>query len=62
MNRDIPEMVYYEGDGSYDGEIVYDYAECPNCQEGFEEGDYYWQRAKFCPMCGQALKWGEVKA
>lgn len=26
-------------------------------EKGFEECDYYWQRAKFCPMCGQALKW-----
>lgn len=57
LNKEIPEMVYYEGDGYYDGEIVYDYAECPNCQEGFEEGERYWQRAKYCPMCGQALKW-----
>ena len=57
-----PQMVEYIGDGyDPDGNIVYDSAYCPNCQEAFDEGDYYWQNANYCPMCGQALDWGQMR-
>ena len=48
--------VIYQGDGYYDGEIVYDFANCPRCGFGYEESDLIWG-LPFCPKCGQALKW-----
>ena len=51
-----PKEVFYSGDGYADGEMVYDMAECMNCGREFEYGDETWG-CKFCPDCGQALKW-----
>ena len=51
-----PEMVRYEGDGYADGEMVYDYAYCPNCNHETEIDSENWG-SLFCPECGQALKW-----
>ena len=51
-----PKEVYYSGDGYADGEMVYDIANCPNCDYEFEYSDFIWG-CKFCPECGQALKW-----
>lgn len=55
-----PSMVRYEGDGYADGEMVYDYAYCPNCNHETEEDSENWG-SSFCPECGQALDWGEMK-
>lgn len=52
-----PRCVRYEGDGYADGEIVYDYAYCPNCDHETEVDSENWG-SLFCPECGQALKWG----
>ena len=54
----IPEtkMGEYTGDGYADGKMVYDMANCPNCNYEFEESDFIWG-CKFCPECGQALEW-----
>ena len=51
-----PKEVYYSGDGYANGEMVYDIANCPNCDYEFEESDSIWG-CKFCPECGQALEW-----
>ena len=51
-----PKTVIYSGDGYADGEMVYDMANCPNCDREFEDGDETWN-CNFCPDCGQALKW-----
>lgn len=51
-----PREVLYSGDGYADGEMVYDMANCPNCNYEFEESNFIWG-CKFCPECGQALKW-----
>lgn len=51
-----PRIVVYSGDGYADGNIVYDFAECPNCGYEYEDGDKDWKEP-FCPHCGQALKW-----
>lgn len=51
-----PKEVFYRGDGYYDGELVYEFAECPECDFEYEESDHIWG-LPFCPKCGQALKW-----
>ena len=56
LERTEPQGVLYRGDGYYDGELVYDFAECPKCGYEYEESDYIWG-LPFCPKCGQALKW-----
>lgn len=58
LNKRIPKTAHLEGDGYADGKIVYDYAQCPNCQRAFEESDENWE-CGYCPCCGQALKWWE---
>lgn len=55
-NAREPRIVVYSGDGYADGNIVYDFAECPNCGYEYEDGDKDWKEP-FCPHCGQALKW-----
>ena len=54
--KETPKMVIYSGDGYADGELVYDWAECPNCGMNFEESDSDWEEP-YCHACGQALKW-----
>lgn len=56
LERTEPQGVFYRGDGYYDGELVYDFAECPECDFEYEESDHIWG-LPFCPKCGQALKW-----
>lgn len=47
----IPDV---SGDGYFEGQIVYDTYECPNCGKSYEiEYDYYYY--KYCPECGQAM-------
>lgn len=60
LNRNIPREVLYSSDGYYDGSLVFDMASCPNCDHDFEQGDETWE-SKFCPNCGQALKWEFIK-
>ena len=52
--------VIYSGDGYSDGQIVYDWAECPICGYEYEEGDKDWQEP-YCPHCGQKLDWELLK-
>lgn len=53
--RDTAKSQDYEGDGyDDDGNIIYDTWICPNCGEKYEvDYDDY----KFCPECGQRIKW-----
>ncbi|HJB19834.1 MAG TPA: zinc ribbon domain-containing protein [Candidatus Bariatricus faecipullorum] len=53
--RDKAKVPDYEGDGyDDDGNIIYDIWICPNCGEKYEvDYDDY----KFCPKCGQRIKW-----
>ena len=56
-DKQIPKQVELMGDGyDPDGNLVYDYAQCPNCQRAFEETDDSWN-CGYCPCCGQALNW-----
>ena len=61
FKKQIPIKPYYEGDGYYNGELVYDYAKCPECgNDKFEYGINNWG-CKYCPDCGQALDWSDTK-
>ena len=56
LEKQIPKMVNYYGDGYADGALVCDMAECPTCGMHYEECDQFWE-AKHCLDCGQALMW-----
>ena len=56
LRKQISQQVELIGDGYANGQIVYDYAQCPNCQRAFEETDDSWE-CGYCPCCGQALDW-----
>lgn len=56
LEKQIPQTPILQGDGYADGELVYDYAECPVCGCDFEEESSCWG-CKFCPDCGQKLSW-----
>lgn len=44
------------GDGYFDGKLVYDTYECPNCGKEYEM-DY--EEHDYCPNCGQHIDWSE---
>lgn len=54
LNKQIPKQPDLEGDGYWDGELIYDTGHCPLCGEGYEI-DYHTPR--YCENCGQALDW-----
>ena len=56
FNKEIAKQVILSGDGYSNGELVYDFGECPNCGWNFEEGDKDWEEP-FCCHCGQKLHW-----
>ena len=59
--KQIPQKPNLQGDGYADGELVYDYAECPVCgNDDFEEDTNDWG-CKYCPDCGQALDWSDTE-
>ena len=56
IEKQIPKTPNYEGDGYWDGELVYDTWICPNCGKDYEvDYDDY----KYCPECGQAIDWSD---
>ena len=56
IEKQIPKTPNYEGDGYWDGELVYDTWICPNCGKDYEV-DY--EDYKYCPECGQAIDWSD---
>ncbi len=58
VEKQISQKPNFQGDGYADGELVYDFAECPVCGCDFEEETRDWG-CKYCPDCGQALDWGD---
>lgn len=56
LGKQIPERPDLEGDGYWDGELVYDTGYCPRCRKDYEI-EYHTPR--FCENCGQALDWEE---
>jgi len=54
--KEVVKQVILSGDGYSNGELVYDFGECPNCGWNFEEGDKDWEEP-YCCHCGQKLHW-----
>lgn len=56
LDKQIPKKPQFEGDGYWNGELVYDTWICSNCDTGYEvETD----RHKCCPNCGQKIDWSD---
>lgn len=54
LEKQIPKKPTFEGDGYWNGKLVYDTWICPNCEKDYEvEYDEY----DYCPNCGQAIDW-----
>ena len=58
LEKQVPKEPNYEGDGYWDGELVYDTWICPNCGKYYEV-DY--DNYKYCPECGQAILWEDAE-
>ena len=56
IEKQIPKKPDFEGDGCWNGEIVYDTWICPCCEKKYEV-DY--EEYDYCPHCGQAIDWSE---
>lgn len=55
--KQIPKNPYIWGDGYYNGELIFDMYDCPNCEKSYEiEFDKY----DYCPSCGQKIDWSEA--
>lgn len=55
VEKETPKLLDYEGDGYVDGELSYDTAICRSCGRKFDM--YYDEHSKYCPDCGQKLRW-----
>lgn len=56
LAKQIPKKPDLEGDGYWDGQIVYDTWICPCCGKRYEV-DY--EEYDYCPKCGQKIDWSE---
>lgn len=58
LEKQEPKTPNYEGDGYWDGVLVYDTWICPCCGKEYEvDYDDY----KYCPECGQAIDLEVIK-
>lgn len=57
LKKQISEEPFLSGDGYWNGELVYDTWECPNCDKSYEL-DY--EEYDYCPNCGQKIKWENI--
>ena len=58
LEKQIPKIPDYEGDGYADGELVYDTWICPRCGRQYEiDYDHY----VYCPECGQLISWDSLE-
>lgn len=58
LEKQIPKKPDFEGDGYWNGQLVYDTWICPNCEKRYEV-DY--EEYDHCPYCGQKIDWSEVE-
>ena len=56
LEKQIPKKPDFEGDGYWNGELVYDTWICPCCEKHYEV-DY--EEYDCCPNCGQRIDWSE---
>lgn len=56
LEKQIPQKPDLEGDGYWNGELVYDTGYCPRCHYDYE---IEYHTPKYCQNCGQALDWGD---
>ena len=59
LEKQIPEIPDYEGDGYADGFPIYDTWICPSCGRYYEldcNDDYI-----YCPHCGQRINWSPLE-
>ena len=54
LEKQIPKNPYLSGDGYWNGQLVYDIWDCPNCGKSYEV-DY--DNYDYCPECGQRIDW-----
>lgn len=58
LEKQIPEIPDYEGDGYADGFPIYDTWICPSCGRHYEiDYDHY----VYCPECGQLIDWSTLE-
>lgn len=57
LEKQIPKMPDIEGDGYWNGELVYDTWICPCCGEHYE---IEFEKYNYCPECGQRIDLSEV--
>ena len=58
LEKQIPEIPDYEGDGYANGELIYDTWICPRCGRHYEiDYDHY----VYCPQCGQLIDWSTLE-
>lgn len=58
LEKQIPKKPDIEGDGYWNGELVYDTWICPCCGEHYE---IEFEKYKYCPECGQAVDLSKVE-
>lgn len=58
LEKRIPQKPMLEGDGYWNGKPVYDTWICPSCGESYE---VEFEKYDYCPKCGQAIDFSEVK-
>ena len=62
VEKQEPKKPTYEADGyGEDGNLIYDRAICPNCDNDDFEYDINNWGCKYCPDCGQALDWSDTE-
>ena len=54
--KSVAKKPSFEGDGYYNGQLVYDTWICPCCDKRYEV-DY--EEYEHCPSCGQKIDWGD---
>lgn len=58
LEKQVTKKPHLWGDGYYNGELIIDMYNCPNCNESYE---LYYETYDYCPKCGQKLDWSEVE-